>query len=75
MHVDEKETFYVRHTRPFFGLIGQDTEIRLDAEMPKAIRFLRVAPIWQTNDEYKHALQHRDEVSLKIKSDVLQPYL
>lgn len=75
MTLDEKNEFYVRHTRPFFGVISAETDIKVDQEIPKSIRHVRIAPIWQLQEDYQHALQHRDEVSLKIKTDVLQPYL
>lgn len=36
----------MRHTRPYFGLINEATDIRVDPESPKNIRNVRIAPIW-----------------------------
>jgi hypothetical protein len=54
--MDEKNEYFVRHTRPFFGVIGAETDFKVDPEIPKTIRNVRIAPIWQTSEDYTHAL-------------------
>lgn len=65
----------MRHTRPFFGVISDTTDIRLDAEIPKAIKNIRIAPIWVSNDSYNNAVTNKEEVLKRLKQDVLLPYL
>ncbi len=38
--------FFIRYARPFFGRIVSETEIKIDADLPKNIRNVRIAPIW-----------------------------
>jgi hypothetical protein len=46
--MDDKSEFFVRHTRPYFGVINEQTDVRIDAELPKQIRNVRIAPLWAT---------------------------
>ena len=52
-----------------------ETEIRIDADLPKNIRNVRIAPIWSNQTDYDKANQHKVEVALKIKREMLEPYL
>ena len=38
--------FFIRYARPFFGLVVPETEIKVDTDLPKNIRNVRIAPIW-----------------------------
>jgi len=48
VQVNEKSEFFVRHTRPYFGVVNECTDVRVDADLPKNIRNVRIAPIWST---------------------------
>ena len=43
--------------------------------MPKNIRNVRIAPIWTTQADYEKANQHKVEVAIKIKKEMLEPFL
>ena len=45
IEIDDYE-FFVKYSRPFFGLITPNTEIKIDSSTPKQVQLLRVAPIW-----------------------------
>ena len=36
---------------------------------------MRIAPLWPNQESFNKAVQHKDEVLLKLKQEVLQPYL
>ena len=56
-------------------MITESTDIRVDSDLPKSIKNIRIAPIWANADGYNAALMNRDEVLQKLKQDVLLPYL
>ena len=46
IEIDEYE-FYIKYSRPFFGKIEANTEIKIESSTPKHITILRIAPIWE----------------------------
>ena len=47
--------FFVKYNRPFFGSVQNCTEVKMDSSVPKSVRMLRIAPIWDTSEELKKA--------------------
>lgn len=46
LEIDDYE-FYIKYSRPFFGKISPNTEIKIESSTPKPINVLRIAPIWE----------------------------
>lgn len=55
IETEDGNEFFIRYARPFFGRIVPETEIKIDSDLPKNIRNVRIAPIWNTQAEYEQA--------------------
>lgn len=42
--------------------------------MPKSVRMIRIAPIWQTSEELKNAQSNHNETLNLVRSQILKPY-
>lgn len=73
LDIDGRE-FFVKYARPHFGAITNGTEVKINQNMPKNIRTVRIAPIWPTNEEFKQAQANKDETKQLLKTEILMPY-
>lgn len=73
MEIGDHE-FFIKYCRPQFGSINNGTEVKIDSSMPKSIRVARIAPIWNTQEEFNQANQNRRETTSLINQQVLKPY-
>lgn len=70
----EDYEFYVKYSRPFFGKVSPQTDIKIDSSTPKPIQVLRIAPIWEKENEYERANSHKNETYDYLKQTYLHPY-
>jgi hypothetical protein len=70
----QDQEFFVKYCRPFFGAISNGTEVKIDSNMPKSVRVVRVAPIWATQHAFQAASAKASETTKLIKTQILQPY-
>ena len=66
--------FYVKYNRPFFGSVQNCTEVKMDSSVPKSVRMLRIAPIWDTSEELKKAQRSNNDILSLVKNQILKPY-
>ena len=64
----------MKYCRPFFGVISNGTEVKMDSSMPKSVRVVRVAPIWPTKEAFAFASRQSEESIRLIKQEILHPY-
>ena len=69
-----EQEFFVKYSRPFFGVISNGTEVKMDSSMPKSVRVVRVAPIWPTKEAFTFASRQTEETIKLIKKEILTPY-
>ena len=70
----QEHEFFVKYCRPFFGAISNGTEVKMDSSMPKAVRVVRVAPIWPTQEAFNTASRKANETIKLVRNEILQPY-
>ncbi len=71
----EDYEFYVKYARPFFGKVDlASTDIKIDSSTPKPVQVLRIAPIWQTDEQYERASSRKRETFEYIKQTYLNPF-
>ena len=66
--------FFVKYCRPQFGAINNGTEVKIDSSMPKSIRVLRIAPIWNSDEEFNQANQNRKQTISLLNAEILKPF-
>ena len=57
LEIDDYE-FYVKYSRPFFGKINPNTEIKIESSTPKPLNVLRIAPIWEKDSQHDSAVKN-----------------
>jgi len=55
LQIGRSQRFLVRYARPYFGVINQGTEVKIDHNAPRKLQRIRIAPIWETQEEYTQA--------------------
>ena len=64
----------MKYSRPFFGKVSNGTEVKIDSSTPKRIQVLRIAPIWENDQQQEDTIKNKSTTFLKLKENYLNPY-